>query len=305
MTCKSNEFFKTGRCYDEATTCGAGEELDGIGLCYPKCKPGFTGVGPVCWSACEGKLGVACVAGCAISSAECGLATTDMVASPLESALSIATLSGYSAAKSARKAGTIAARKAAQSALVKGGKKLVKTGVKQLNDVLEAASRATGAAQIQAAAGPMTKAFVKNAKTRAAKAGNRAVKLRKEAPVVLKKMVYKVFAPVADKGKLAAETGWEYTKKGWMKVKGFVKKDQPKPPLPGWELDPDGFPGLLDLATALPTEAFKAVKKRSDELYKQLSQKRKLVAEEESVQVAQLVRECTTAGFTVNQAALR
>ncbi|ETV85648.1 hypothetical protein H257_02266 [Aphanomyces astaci] len=29
-------------------TCAANEDLD-AGLCYPKCKPNYTGVGPVCW----------------------------------------------------------------------------------------------------------------------------------------------------------------------------------------------------------------------------------------------------------------
>ncbi len=29
-------------------TCSDGEELDGL-LCYPTCKAGFSGVGPVCW----------------------------------------------------------------------------------------------------------------------------------------------------------------------------------------------------------------------------------------------------------------
>lgn len=29
-------------------TCGSDEEQDGA-LCYPRCKPGFNGVGPACW----------------------------------------------------------------------------------------------------------------------------------------------------------------------------------------------------------------------------------------------------------------
>lgn len=33
------------------STCGPNEEKDGA-LCYPKCKSGYSGVGPVCWSGC-------------------------------------------------------------------------------------------------------------------------------------------------------------------------------------------------------------------------------------------------------------
>jgi len=35
--------------------CPAGQEKD-AGLCYPKCKSGFTGVGPVCWRGCPDKF---------------------------------------------------------------------------------------------------------------------------------------------------------------------------------------------------------------------------------------------------------
>lgn len=31
--------------------CGDGEQMD-AGLCYPKCRAGYTGVGPVCWANC-------------------------------------------------------------------------------------------------------------------------------------------------------------------------------------------------------------------------------------------------------------
>jgi len=304
MTCKSNEFFKAGRCYDRATTCQAGYELDNIHLCYPQCKRGFNGVGPVCWSGCSvGKLKTACAAGCASSGAECGLATTDMVLSPLESAASIATLSGYSGAKSARKAATIAARKAAQSALVKGGKKMIKTGVKKLDNLLEVASKATGTNAAKKAAVPLTKAFIKNASVKAAKAGRKAKHLRQKGPEVLKKMLTKVFAPVVDKTKLAGRTGWRFTKKGWVKVKSKISKDKPSPP--GWEFEGDMFPGVGDTLKALSKEGAKAVKARAQVIYRSLKKKRDLVAAEESVQILGLVHKCTTAGFTVSQAALR
>lgn len=36
---------------DLPTSCGAGQEYD-AGLCYPVCRSGFNGVGPVCWGSC-------------------------------------------------------------------------------------------------------------------------------------------------------------------------------------------------------------------------------------------------------------
>ena len=74
--------------------CGRGNVND-AGLCYKKCAAGSTGVGPVCWDKCpnvRGKQWVECGAGCAESAAACGLATTDMVLSVLDSAISIASL---------------------------------------------------------------------------------------------------------------------------------------------------------------------------------------------------------------------
>jgi hypothetical protein len=38
-----------GRGFGEPMTCEAGEEKD-AGLCYPSCRSGFRGVGPVCWA---------------------------------------------------------------------------------------------------------------------------------------------------------------------------------------------------------------------------------------------------------------
>jgi hypothetical protein len=39
-----------GRGAGTPMTCGEDEDKDGA-LCYPKCRPGFGGVGPVCWKA--------------------------------------------------------------------------------------------------------------------------------------------------------------------------------------------------------------------------------------------------------------
>ena len=39
--------------------CGAGEEKD-AGLCYPACKDGYNGIGPMCWAKCPAGSGDAC-----------------------------------------------------------------------------------------------------------------------------------------------------------------------------------------------------------------------------------------------------
>uniref|UniRef100_A0A914EAR6 Uncharacterized protein n=1 Tax=Acrobeloides nanus TaxID=290746 RepID=A0A914EAR6_9BILA len=44
------------------TACSSGEDLD-AGLCYPQCKNGYYGVGPVCWQSCPSgftDVGVTC-----------------------------------------------------------------------------------------------------------------------------------------------------------------------------------------------------------------------------------------------------
>ena len=48
MSCHADEVKFGARCYPTGI-CGAGQELNGA-ICYPKCKAGYDGVGPVCWS---------------------------------------------------------------------------------------------------------------------------------------------------------------------------------------------------------------------------------------------------------------
>ena len=59
--------------------CGPGKRRD-AGLCYPFCKRGFNGVGPVCWSnQCPAKYPVSCGAACAVSTAACVEGVTNQV----------------------------------------------------------------------------------------------------------------------------------------------------------------------------------------------------------------------------------
>ncbi|RQM25835.1 hypothetical protein B5M09_012237 [Aphanomyces astaci] len=78
-------------------TCAANEDLD-AGLCYPKCKPSYTGVGPVCWGLPPPSW-VQCGMGAAKSSALCSIAIKDQVVSALVLAFNIATRFTSSSAK--------------------------------------------------------------------------------------------------------------------------------------------------------------------------------------------------------------
>jgi len=57
------------------TGCKSGEEND-LGLCYPKCKDGYAGIGPVCWSTPPSKW-VQCGMGAAKSSFQCASTVFD------------------------------------------------------------------------------------------------------------------------------------------------------------------------------------------------------------------------------------
>jgi len=84
------------------STCPTGQDKDAA-LCYPQCRSGYHGVGPVCWQNCpSGRTN--CGAGCATSTKSCVTDTTKMVVSPLILAVNIVTLGSSSSATSAAKA---------------------------------------------------------------------------------------------------------------------------------------------------------------------------------------------------------
>lgn len=89
-------------------TCAAGEEKDG-GLCYPKCQPGYTGVGPVCWTGAPQNW-VECGMGAAKDSTTCGQIVFGQVASVGQLAFTVATAGAGSAATTAASGATDAAR---------------------------------------------------------------------------------------------------------------------------------------------------------------------------------------------------
>ena len=75
-------------------TCPGNLDKSGA-LCYPKCREGFYGVGPVCWSKCDK---VDCGAACAESASKCISGTFDEVFSVAVVAANIASLGLTSAA---------------------------------------------------------------------------------------------------------------------------------------------------------------------------------------------------------------
>jgi hypothetical protein len=69
--------------------CSAGQDYD-AGLCYNKCKSGFTGVGPVCWQKCHSESSFDCGAICTPSSLECAGKILDITEGIVEAAVGIA-----------------------------------------------------------------------------------------------------------------------------------------------------------------------------------------------------------------------
>jgi hypothetical protein len=81
------------------STC-PGDQDEDAWLCYPQCRSGFHGVGPVCWQDCpSGRTD--CGVGCATSKTKCVTGTVDMVIAPLVLAVNIITMGSSSSATSA------------------------------------------------------------------------------------------------------------------------------------------------------------------------------------------------------------
>lgn len=115
--------------------CPAGQEND-AGLCYAKCKPGYDGVGPVCWGSCPASHPVNCGASCAATAADCAGAVTDQVVSVVDVAANIAlavvTAGGGNAIKTSVSTGAKAVKVGAKKAAQIGAKQGLKTAAKGL-----------------------------------------------------------------------------------------------------------------------------------------------------------------------------
>jgi len=64
-------------------TCTDNEEQSGM-LCYPKCKEGYYGNGPVCWTLCKGKNSADCGAFCAPTKQICDDKNAELIQAGLD-----------------------------------------------------------------------------------------------------------------------------------------------------------------------------------------------------------------------------
>lgn len=104
--------------------CQSGYRFD-AGLCYPECKAGFEGVGPVCWGQCTGSaLPFECGAVCAKDEMTCGLSTAENIISVLDVIVTVSTTAASMGAGTAVKA-------AIQKAIMEGAKKTIQDFAKK------------------------------------------------------------------------------------------------------------------------------------------------------------------------------
>ena len=103
-----------GRGFGSIRECGGDYETQ-AGLCYHKCKEGFVGIGPVCWSKCSGKLPHDCGAACAVNAGACIGGIFEMAAATLELVANIGLLAATGGAAIGLKAGATAAVKGVQA----------------------------------------------------------------------------------------------------------------------------------------------------------------------------------------------
>jgi len=90
MRCDPGEEMIGLRCFPKGKSCYGNDEKDGL-LCYPGCKPGYDGVGPVCWGVCP-KGYHNCGAGCAQSAGQCAMTVVNQVLGPLIVAANVASM---------------------------------------------------------------------------------------------------------------------------------------------------------------------------------------------------------------------
>ncbi len=111
-----------------ANRCDAGDEMD-AGLCYPRCRSGFYGVGPVCWSECPDHAGVDCGALCGSSGGVCAEVIANMVLAPVELVANVAGLVGTGGASAAARA---AGRAAAEGLATEVARQAARDQVEQM-----------------------------------------------------------------------------------------------------------------------------------------------------------------------------
>lgn len=120
VSCQKDSY---GRGVGDAMSCSSGLVKD-AGLCYEQCRPGTTGVGPVCWAGCNAQYPVNCGASCAVSESACAFSIVKQVESTGELALNVGLLATTGGAGSA-------ALKAAQTSARTAGKTVLSQAARQ------------------------------------------------------------------------------------------------------------------------------------------------------------------------------
>ncbi len=103
MSCPAGQKMIGLKCFPKGKSCFDNQVKD-TGLCYPRCKTDFNGVGPVCWQGCDSGW-KDCAAGCAKTKAECSMVVADQVISPLMVAANVLALGLTKSKKAATAAG--------------------------------------------------------------------------------------------------------------------------------------------------------------------------------------------------------
>ncbi len=129
--------------------CRSGEEKD-AGLCYKACRPGYDGVGPVCWSGAP-RGWVNCGMGAAKESFTCGHVVFDQVSSVGQMAMFVSSLGSSAAANEGANAATNATRLAElkrKYAQLKEEYEKVKPTIDKLNKAKKAGGAASNTVQL-------------------------------------------------------------------------------------------------------------------------------------------------------------
>lgn len=138
------------------TGCANGKEYD-AGLCYTACKPGYRGIGPVCWEVTcpniNGKQWVDCGAGCAQTTNTCATAVIDMVTTPLIAVLNIAGMIVTGGGSGAATAGAGAAT---------GGAAAASAGAQAVTAYTSAGKAITFTTKVVSGATNVTKQMIEN-----------------------------------------------------------------------------------------------------------------------------------------------
>ncbi|MEY4928088.1 MAG: hypothetical protein RI894_2524, partial [Bacteroidota bacterium] len=129
--CTKNSYPRTA---GTPMVCANGRDED-AGLCYTSCRPGYHGVGPVCWQSCPATQPFDCVSGCARNQAACAEKTANMAISPVIMVASIMSLGEAGIALNASKAAIMTSVRAANKV---GARAAAKAATRQFVDAFEA-----------------------------------------------------------------------------------------------------------------------------------------------------------------------